>query len=255
MRRSAINKSGASKIQPGLCGSCLRAVNRKPAMPDIAPVFEAGDSDEAPVPASSPPQITAWVTRGPREEASNSEVEIELVKQAFRSQGPDAQPGKVVKGCVLIIGIVIAALVLLFVIGVFLGQDQSTSPPVQTSETTPLPTASDTTQAPPVIAVPVPQGARRTRPISSPGAWISTADYPDQAIRQRHEGTTQFRVEVSREGRVTGCAIRKSSGYADLDQITCRAISERARFAPATDEAGNPVPSTYSNSVRWVLPR
>ena len=62
-------------------------------------------------------------------------------------------------------------------------------------------------------------------------------------------------VTVGADGRVSGCDIVRSSGYRGLDQATCRAVTRRARFRPATDGNGQNVAGSYSNSVRWQIPR
>jgi protein TonB len=46
-----------------------------------------------------------------------------------------------------------------------------------------------------------------------------------------------------------------SSGSPDLDQATCDNVRRRARFAPATDGEGNPTTGSYTNSIRWVIPK
>ena len=40
-----------------------------------------------------------------------------------------------------------------------------------------------------------------------------------------------------------------------LDEATCRLIMLRSRFNPATDRRGRAVVGTYSNRVRWVIPK
>ena len=66
---------------------------------------------------------------------------------------------------------------------------------------------------------------------------------------------TRFTVQVSPEGRVTDCTVTGSSGSPDLDEAACRSISRRARFNPATNGEGEKVAGTYSNSVRWQIPK
>lgn len=107
---------------------------------------------------------------------------------------------------------------------------------------------------PPLPPLPrvTPRGAS---PRNSPGSWAMTDDYPARDLREGNEGTTAFRVAISASGRVTGCEIVRSSGHPGLDAATCKAVAARARFAPATDENGNTVAGTYSNSVRWQIPR
>ncbi|MBA4748473.1 MAG: energy transducer TonB, partial [Sphingopyxis sp.] len=76
-----------------------------------------------------------------------------------------------------------------------------------------------------------------------------------RAQREEREGTTGFRVAIGPDGRVTGCDITSSSGHADLDQETCKLVTRRARFDPALDRDGNPTTGSYSNRVRWQIPK
>ncbi len=114
---------------------------------------------------------------------------------------------------------------------------------------------------PPVIniAPPAPPAPRFTPkgavPRNNPGTWATTNDYPARALREEREGTTGFRVTIGPDGRVTDCTITSSSGHADLDAATCDNVRRRARFKPATDGEGNPTEGTYSNRVRWVIPK
>jgi protein TonB len=92
-------------------------------------------------------------------------------------------------------------------------------------------------------------------PIGNPASWAMTDDYPARDLDEGHEGTTVFHVTVGADGRVSGCDIVRSSGFRGLDLAKCRAVTKRARFRPATDGNGQAVAGSYSNSVRWQIPR
>ncbi len=118
-----------------------------------------------------------------------------------------------------------------------------------------VPTAAP--PAPPAPPPPPPPVAKRPNPVpkGNPGNWANTNDYPSRALQQEREGTTGFRVTVGANGRVTDCQISSSSGHPDLDQATCTNVTRRARFDPALDGSGNPTTGTYSNRVRWQIPK
>lgn len=110
---------------------------------------------------------------------------------------------------------------------------------------------------PPVFDPPSPTPSflpRAATPLSDPGRWATTDDYPARALREERQGTTQFRVTVGADGRVRNCEIVASSGSADLDAATCANVARRARFKPATDASGAKVGGSYSNAVRWEIP-
>lgn len=119
-------------------------------------------------------------------------------------------------------------------------------------EVTPTPTATYTPYTPPVVPRFTPKAAS---PKNNPGGWALTDDYPPRDLREGNEGITSFRVSIGANGRVSGCEIVRSSGHPGLDAAACKTVTARARFAPATDENGDATVGTYSNSVRWQIPR
>jgi periplasmic protein TonB len=135
-----------------------------------------------------------------------------------------------------------------------------TPPPTVRTVDTPPPAAPVVpTAAPPAPPAPPPPPpvAKRPNPIpkGNPGNWASTNDYPSRALQQEREGTAGFRVTVGPNGRVIDCQITASSGHSDLDQATCTNVTRRARFDPSLDGNGNPTTGTYSNRVRWQIPK
>ena len=58
---------------------------------------------------------------------------------------------------------------------------------------------------------------------------------------------------VNPAGRVDGCEVLLSSGYNDLDYVTCQLVTKRARFSPAQDENGKPIFSTYREVFKWQI--
>jgi protein TonB len=96
---------------------------------------------------------------------------------------------------------------------------------------------------------------RPALPLGNPAMWVTTADYPAEALRNGEQGAVQFRLKISPEGLVTDCTILVSSGFPVLDATACDKIRSRARFSPALDSKGKPTEATYVNSVRWLIPK
>jgi len=122
----------------------------------------------------------------------------------------------------------------------------------------PGPLPVDQPQLLPMPPQPVPKPAftpKQATPRNDPGQWVTTNDYPTHDIRQGNEGTVRFRLSIDPSGKVRDCAIVASSGFAGLDAATCRNLTRRARFEPATDSAGKQDAGTYSGTVRWVIPQ
>ena len=82
---------------------------------------------------------------------------------------------------------------------------------------------------------------------------FSNDDYPPSALDNNEQGSVGVVLTVGSSGRVTGCSVSKSSGSRTLDSTTCRILSSRARFSPAQDANGNPMTSTYSQTITWRI--
>jgi protein TonB len=129
------------------------------------------------------------------------------------------------------------------------------APPEIISVPAPVPAPPPIVLAPPAAPPPprfTPKGAV---PKGNPANWATSNDYPSRALREEREGTTGFHVTVGPDGKVTDCQVTSSSGHADLDAATCDNVRRRARFTPATDGEGNPTSGSYSNRIRWVIPK
>lgn len=97
------------------------------------------------------------------------------------------------------------------------------------------------------------QKPRSARPLNASN-WVTDADYPLSALRDRIEGTVRFRVSINHTGSVRECWITSSSGSTALDLATCELVSKRAQFEPAM-KSGAPVEGSWSGAVRWATPR
>ncbi len=101
---------------------------------------------------------------------------------------------------------------------------------------------------------PVQQAAaqRPASPIKEPRTWLKFEDYPFKAMMRGHNGIVQFRLDVDAEGAVAGCVVLARTNPDDFGDITCRAITKRAKFHPALDVRGEPMRAFWVGSVRWV---
>jgi TonB family protein len=82
---------------------------------------------------------------------------------------------------------------------------------------------------------------------------FDASDYPSAAIAKGEQGEVYFEVVVDPDGRVDSCNILQSSGYRDLDEVTCHIMLTRALFSPAMDDANKPIYSTYRQVINWQL--
>ena len=95
--------------------------------------------------------------------------------------------------------------------------------------------------------------AEHARARANLASYVWNNDYPTGALARMEQGTVGFNLDVSEEGRVTYCNVTSSSGSEELDLTTCRIMLERARFEPARDPEGHPVPDRVSARITWRL--
>ena len=112
-------------------------------------------------------------------------------------------------------------------------------------------TGADAPDAAPDTAAPGEPGAQRAR--GSLARLFSGDDYPVDALNRNEQGTTTVELRIDENGRVSGCSVQESSGSRSLDAATCKVLRQRARFTPATDDAGRPVPDSYTQRITWRL--
>jgi TonB family protein len=80
-----------------------------------------------------------------------------------------------------------------------------------------------------------------------------TEEYLSDALREGAQGLVRVNLRIGTNGRVKGCKVIKSSGHRSLDLATCRNLQARARFTPATDDAGNLIENDYEYEMNWRL--
>ncbi len=106
---------------------------------------------------------------------------------------------------------------------------------------------------PPVTVRPSEPRDRSSRPRlqNRNRGWIVQADYPISAWNADQEGSVGYDVSVDVTGKVTGCEVTESSGFAALDDAICPLVFERAEFLPALDAEGVDVAGVFEGRHRW----
>lgn len=92
------------------------------------------------------------------------------------------------------------------------------------------------------------------RPRAQLASYVSDDDYPASALKRGEQGRVAFSLDVAADGRVTSCRITRSSGSSALDNATCRIMRSRARYTPALNARGYPVPESDEGVVSWTIP-
>src|SRR4051812_8677308 len=77
-----------------------------------------------------------------------------------------------------------------------------------------------------------------------PQSWVTSDDYPLDALKNDEAGSVEYEVTVDDQGRPGTCRITVSSGHTSLDAPTCNIVLTRGRFRPALGPEGKPITST-----------
>lgn len=135
-------------------------------------------------------------------------------------------------------------------------------PPPEVSIASDAPTNAITVQSeiarpdPPRVAPPAPPAPPAVAPSPATpkgrGNVFSDDDFPDASRRAEEQGVTRVSYTIGSDGKVSACTVTQSSGFARLDDATCKIIMRRFRFNPATRD-GQPVPENKTQPVRWQL--
>lgn len=91
-------------------------------------------------------------------------------------------------------------------------------------------------------------------PIVDPAQWITTNDYPMSEVAKGITGISEIEMVIDRDGRVSQCMIKSSSGSDTLDATACALIKVRARFTPGRDATGKKIDYPYKRRIVWQLP-
>ena len=94
--------------------------------------------------------------------------------------------------------------------------------------------------------------SKRAAPSGQPGSWLTSNDYPPGPLANGASAIVRFRLMVGADGVPTKCFVQQATMSPEFIKLTCDLLVKRARFSPALDALGKPVPSYYTNSVRWL---
>ncbi len=90
-------------------------------------------------------------------------------------------------------------------------------------------------------------------PTASPGTWITSSDYPKQLLMNGASALIEFALLVDDKGTPNFCTINPSGRPQKFDDAICSVLLERARFSPALDKAGKPVPDVWESRIRFQI--
>jgi hypothetical protein len=85
--------------------------------------------------------------------------------------------------------------------------------------------------------------------------WIDQSTIGFEDFARLAGGNNEFRVLVDSTSAPQSCAVHWPSLEAPTNEEICGKIMERGRFAPALDQAGQPIDSYWTTSGFLLMPR
>ncbi len=85
--------------------------------------------------------------------------------------------------------------------------------------------------------------------------WLSPGSYPWSFLRISQSLIVNLRMTVDASGMPTECVVQAPKTQSGAEALTCREIMKTARFEPALDSAGDPVPSYFATTIFYATPR
>lgn len=142
----------------------------------------------------------------------------------------------------------VAALVLVLGLTALTCQAQAATPSVAAP---PPAIQTPAVPPPPLITVPIRSRPGAAVPLFDLAYLITAKDYPAEARRKPVTTVITFMADVGADGRVTGCRVAWAAPVKLLGGTTCALFTQRARFDPAVDAAGQPVVGSYMAQFTW----
>jgi hypothetical protein len=95
---------------------------------------------------------------------------------------------------------------------------------------------------------------RRAVPIAQE-SWLGPGSFPWSLLRSSQSLIVNMRMVVDASGTPTECVVQAPKTQSGAEALACREIMKIARFEPALDGSGNPVPSYFATSIFYATPR
>lgn len=98
------------------------------------------------------------------------------------------------------------------------------------------------------------EGGTRAQPIDQ-AVWAAKIqeNYPAHLARTEQQGTVAVRLTINKQGSPTFCEVTANSGPVSFNDTACLQLLRHAKFAPATNAAGEPVASFWSTRITYKL--
>jgi TonB family protein len=96
-------------------------------------------------------------------------------------------------------------------------------------------------------------GSLKARPKLIGDSWMSSGDYPGDALDKNLPGIVVVRLTTNEEGKVTDCAVVQSIATKSMQDVTCQSALKRARFKPAIAADGRASAATFISYINFSV--
>ena len=96
--------------------------------------------------------------------------------------------------------------------------------------------------------------SRLAEPKGDAGYWLTTNDYPTEALMRNRIGKVNFRLMVDEFGKTSACFVQSGQTTGNFDEVVCRLLMKRSKFIPALDASGKPTASFWVSAVNFSIP-
>jgi hypothetical protein len=96
--------------------------------------------------------------------------------------------------------------------------------------------------------------SRPPLPIDIAG-WLGPGSYPWEYLRNSLSVRVHLRLMTDARGGVSECVVQAPRGENIAGAVACREVVKTARFEPALDAEGRPVPGYFTTSIFYNTPR
>ncbi|MDN3646978.1 hypothetical protein QWY75_12260 [Pontixanthobacter aestiaquae] len=91
-------------------------------------------------------------------------------------------------------------------------------------------------------------------PTISPGKWFKKGDFPGELFFKGENALVEFSLIVDDTGTPNFCEITNSTRPQKFDESVCLKLLRTARFTPARNKDGQPVPDPWSSRILFQIP-
>lgn len=94
---------------------------------------------------------------------------------------------------------------------------------------------------------------RPVQPANKTSDWVRSGDYPTKMLQEGQPALVDARLSVDAQGSPTACHIQRTTRPKEFDNAVCNGLMRKAKFLPALDGDGQPMPSYYRLSVTFTI--